>query len=210
VTTATKTSWQISGEYFENCNCDVVCPCEISPLGLMQSRPDRGFCDVFMVFHINEGRFGDTDLKGLNFAMAAHTPDAMGKGNWTVAAYIDNKSSTRQQEALGAIFTGAAGGPMSALAPLIGQSLGVKVVPINYQNMGKKRSVVIPNILNSTVQAVPALTPDAVIAYDNVHPLFPKELVQASGVDSTYNDYSFHWDNAGKNAHYASFNWSGS
>ncbi len=182
----------------------------VSTLGFLQARPDKGFCDVFMVFHINEGRFGDTDLKGLNFAMAAHAPGVMGKGNWAVAAYIDNKASTRQQEALGAIFTGAAGGPMSALAPLIGQNLGVKVVPITYQNMGKKRSAVIPNILNSTIQAVPALTPDAVITIDNSNALFPKDWIQAGGVSSTYNDYNFHWDNSGKAAAYASFKWSGS
>lgn len=205
-----KTSWQITGEYFESCNCDVVCPCEISPVGFIQGRPDKGYCDVFMVFHINQGHFGDTDLRGLNFAMAAHAPDVMGKGNWSVAAYIDNKASTQQQEALGAIFSGAAGGPPSALAPLIGKNLGVKVVPITYQNMGRKRNAAIPNVLNSTVEAVPALTPDAVIVLDNVHPLFPKGLVAAAGVSSTYNDYSFHWDNSGKNAHYAPFTWSGS
>ena len=24
-------NWQISGDYFENCSCDVVCPCLVSP-----------------------------------------------------------------------------------------------------------------------------------------------------------------------------------
>jgi hypothetical protein len=208
--TTKKPSWQIAGEYFENCNCDVVCPCVVSALGFMQAPPDRGFCDVLLVFHINEGRFGDTDLRGLNFIMAAHTPGVMGKGNWAVAAYIDDKASTPQQEALGAIFTGAAGGPFSALAPLISQNVGVKVVPINYQNMGKKRSAVIPNILNSTVQAIPALTPDGVVVVDNVYPLFPKDWVQAGGVATTYNDYNFHWDNSGRAAAYSTFKWSGS
>ena len=98
---------------------------------------------------------------------------------------------------------------MSALAPLIGHNLGAKVVPITYQNMGKKRSAVIPGILNSTIQAVPALTPDAVVVKNDVNPLFPKGWVQASGVQSTYKDYDFHWDNSGKCADYAPFRWSG-
>ena len=201
--------WSISGEYFENCNCDVVCPCEISPLGFFQARPDRGFCDVFLVFHINEGRFGDVDLAGLNFVIAAHAPGVMAEGNWTVAAYIDEKASPQQQEALGAIFTGAAGGPMSAIAPLIGQNLGAKVVPIIYQNEGRKRSVRIPGVLDSTIQAVPGATPDAVVVKKNANPLFPEEWVQASGVRSTYTDYEFRWDNTGKCADYAPFHWSG-
>ena len=25
-------SWEITGEYFENCNCDILCPCITSSL----------------------------------------------------------------------------------------------------------------------------------------------------------------------------------
>jgi len=28
--TATQTPWQLEGDYFENCNCDIVCPCLFS------------------------------------------------------------------------------------------------------------------------------------------------------------------------------------
>jgi hypothetical protein len=28
---STQTRWQLAGDYFENCNCDVVCPCLFSP-----------------------------------------------------------------------------------------------------------------------------------------------------------------------------------
>ncbi|MBI2859346.1 MAG: DUF1326 domain-containing protein [Chloroflexi bacterium] len=207
--TTQKTNWEISGEYFENCNCDVLCPCLVSPLGMLQARPTKGFCDVYFVFHINEGRYGDTNLAGLNVALAAHVPDAAIKGNWACAAYLDSKASPKQQEALGAIFTGAAGGPMSALAPLIGQMLGAKVVPITFQSEGKKRSATIPNILEAAVQAVPTLAPDAVITVDSGYPIVPKGLVAAYGVSSKYNDYNFHWDNTGKNSFYGAFKWSG-
>ena len=61
---------------------------------------------MYLVFHVNEGRFDGVDLAGLNFVIAAHTPGPMGLGDWTVAAYIDDKASPKQQESLGAIFTG--------------------------------------------------------------------------------------------------------
>lgn len=205
---STQTRWQISGEYFENCNCDVVCPCEVSPLGPMQARPTQGVCDVFLAFHVNEGRYGDVDLAGLNFVLAAHTPGPMAQGDWTVAAYIDDKASPQQQEALGTIFTGAAGGPMSAVAPLIGTNLGAKVVPITYKSEGRQRSVTIPNILDSTIQAVTGPNADQDVVKRNAHPLFP-ETVQAYGVSTTYTDYEFRWDNTGKCADYAAFRWSG-
>ncbi|TIT85362.1 MAG: DUF1326 domain-containing protein, partial [Mesorhizobium sp.] len=45
------TSWQLSGDYFENCSCDVVCPCLISTNAQLTSKPTQGACDVALVFH---------------------------------------------------------------------------------------------------------------------------------------------------------------
>ncbi|TIX61036.1 MAG: DUF1326 domain-containing protein, partial [Mesorhizobium sp.] len=146
------TSWQLSGDYFENCSCDVVCPCLISTNAQLTSKPTQGACDVALVFHIDTGKFGDVRLDGLNVAMIAHTPGPMADGNWTAAAYIDEQADDRQTEALGAIFTGAAGGPMAAFAPLISTNLGAKKVPIKYQVDGKKRSAEIAGVMQMAVE----------------------------------------------------------
>jgi hypothetical protein len=132
--------WHLSGDYFENCNCSVVCPCLVSKAPPLTSRPTEGVCDVGVIFHIENGRYGDVTLDGLNVALAIHTPGPMGEGNWAVGAYIDERADEKQTEALGAIFTGTAGGPMAAFAPLISKNLGVKKVPIAYRSDGKKRS----------------------------------------------------------------------
>ena len=102
-------------------------PVEIKPtdtVGLskaapLTSRPTEGVCNVPLIFHIESGRYGDIPLDGLNVALAVHTPGPMGEGNWSVAAYIGERANDKQTQALGAIFTGAAGGPMAAFAPLI-------------------------------------------------------------------------------------------
>lgn len=202
--------WSLNGEYFENCSCDVVCPCEISPQGFLQAMPDNGYCNVFFLFHINEGRYGIVDLSGLNVIMAARAEGPMAQGNWTAAVYLDERASPEQQQALGTIFSGSAGGAPSALAPLIGQNLGAKTAPIEYRNEGRKRSARIPNILDATIQAVPAATPDAVVIKLNANPMFPGEdWVQAYGVQSSYTDFDFRWDNTGKCADYAQFHWTG-
>jgi hypothetical protein len=203
-------SWSIDAEYFENCNCDVVCPCEISALGFLQARPDQGHCDVFLMFHINTGKFGDVQIDDLNVMLAARAPGPMIEGNWTAAIYLDERASGEQQQALGAIFGGAAGGPMGALAPLIGTNLGAKLVPIEYRNEGRRRSAHISNILDVTIEAVPSYKEDAVVIKQNANPLFEgSDWVQASGVSSSYRDYDFEWDNTGKCADYASFRWAG-
>src|SRR6185295_9721415 len=104
---ADEVKWQLSGDYFENCNCNVVCPCLVSKAAPLTSRPTEGVCNVPLIFHIDSGKYG-------NVALAIHTPGPMAEGNWSVAAYIDQRADAKQTEALGAIFTGAAGGPMAA------------------------------------------------------------------------------------------------
>jgi hypothetical protein len=202
--------WSISGEYFENCSCDVVCPCEISPGGFLTAMPDNGYCNVILVFHINGGRYGSVDLADLNVVMAARTTGPMIEGNWTAAVYVDERASAEQQEALGAIFGGAAGGPLGAVAPLIGNNLGAKLASIEYRNEGTKRSARINGVLDANIQAVPAAVPDAVVIKLNANPLFPGEdWVQAYGTQTTYTDHGFQWDNTGKCADYSLFRWAG-
>src|SRR5262249_47283681 len=127
---AAQTKWRLSGDYFENCNCEGVCPCLLSPAAPVTARPRPGGCDPAPVFHVDKGRYGEVALDGLNVAVIAHTPGRMADGNWTLGAYVDERANDDQAAALGAIFGGAEGGPMAAFAPLVGTHLGVKKVPI--------------------------------------------------------------------------------
>jgi hypothetical protein len=151
------TNWQLSGDYFENCNCSVVCPCLISPAPPLTSRPTEGVCDVALAFHIDKGSYGTVALDGLNLALIAHTPGPMADGNWTIAIYIDQRATDEQAVALGAVFGGAEGGPMAAFAPLIATNLGVSKVPITYRVTGKTRSAEIPGVMNMSVEPLPSL-----------------------------------------------------
>ena len=79
--------WQVSGEYMEACSCDSVCPCPTSGLA---ARPTKGSCDAGLVFRVDRGRYGDTTLDGLGFAVLLHTPGPMIEGNWTVGVIVDS------------------------------------------------------------------------------------------------------------------------
>jgi hypothetical protein len=111
--------WQLSGDYFENCNCAVVCPCVFSTKPLFQEKPTQGFCEVALAFHVEQGQYGDVTLDGLNAIVMARSPGTMSAGNWTAAVYLDERADERQRQALQTIFTGAGGGPLGGLAPLI-------------------------------------------------------------------------------------------
>ena len=124
--------WQLSGDYFENCNCDVVCPCLVSTQAPMTSRPSQGACEVAIAFHIDRGDYDGVSLDGLNVAVIGRAPGPMAEGNMTLAAYIDERADDRQMAAIEAIFGGSEGGPIAAFAPLVGEHLGARKVPIRY------------------------------------------------------------------------------
>ena len=62
-------------------------------------------------------------LDGLGFIVLGLTPEEMGKGNWSVGLVTDASATAEQRDAITAIASGAAGGPMAAgVAGLIGSS----------------------------------------------------------------------------------------
>src|SRR5688572_10317046 len=110
-------SWQVSGQYYETCSCDFVCPC--LP-GRMAVAPSKGSCTFAMAFQIEHGRYEATVLDGLGFIVLGFTPGAMARGNWVVGLVTDDRATSDQREALVAIASGAGGGPMAAVSGLVG------------------------------------------------------------------------------------------
>lgn len=206
---ANPVSWHLSGDYFENCSCSLLCPCLVSAAAPLTARPTEGFCNVPLVFHVESGRYGDVPLDGLNVFVIFHSPGVMADGDWLLATYVDERADDAQTEALTAIFTGAAGGPMAAFTPLIGKDLGVRKVPITFRIDGKTRSAQIPGILNMSVDPLPTMHPGGEMWTNLGHPVAPDAMVLAVGAScNTYSDHGMHWDNSGKNGLYAPIRWS--
>ena len=202
-------SWHVSGDYFETCSCDYLCPCIYTNLA---AQPSKGSCTVAMVFHIDTGKFANVVLDGLNFIVAAQTPGAMIDGKWSVGLILDERANQEQQQAMSAIASGQAGGPMAALGGLISNFLGVEVKPIHYRKNGKTRSVSVPGVLEQAVEAVSSpATPDEPMCIDKtMHPANPR-LALAKATNSQLSVFGLDWaDSSGKNnGHFAPFNWQG-
>ena len=196
--------WHLRGDYFENCNCDVLCPCIL--LGRL-AVPTSGHCDVGFAFHIDEGEFNDTLLSGLSFVVTAYTPGIMSAGNWSTAVYIDSRADQQQRNALGRILSGDIGGPAERWMPLTSNFLGTKYLPISYTAEGRTRSVRIPDIMDFNVEWIVSGSRTEPMRLENTgHPVH-SSLALARGTRSTYNDHGMSWDNTGKNGHYAPFDW---
>jgi hypothetical protein len=125
-------AWNIEGRYFENCSCEVPCPCTVS----LDLGADYDRCRAFLVFHIDSGEVDGVDVGGLTVAAVGDTPKVMSEGNWRLGVLIDDQASDEQAEKLGAVFGGELGGPMEALGPLVGEMLGSEKVPMEFSSDG--------------------------------------------------------------------------
>jgi hypothetical protein len=202
--------WQIKGEYLENCNCEVLCPCLLGPRGPgggAMARPTDGTCDVPVVFSIESGRFGAVSLDGTRAALAVHTPGAMGEGNWTVGIYVDARASTEQKQALESIFTGKAGGVMAGIARLVTTWLPTRALPIEFEKQGRKRAARIPDVLDVEIEGIEGRDGKSEVWLENLRHFVSSRLAAARATRSSYRDHGLVWNNTGRNGHYASFDW---
>jgi hypothetical protein len=151
-------TWQVSGQYYETCSCDFLCPCVVG--GLTVS-PTKGSCTFAMAFEVEHGTYGTVSLDGLGFIVLGFTPEAMGKGNWSVGLIVDERASAEQREAIAAVARGAAGGPMAALSALIGKFLGVQSAPIRFDRNGTKWSVKASDFVDMAAEGAKGINPDS-------------------------------------------------
>ncbi|MDQ3987291.1 MAG: DUF1326 domain-containing protein [Actinomycetota bacterium] len=98
------TTWRITGNYLELCNCDPGCGCNFRGF---PSSPE-GNCEALVAVQVEKGSFGDIDLAGSKVAWALWWPKAIHDGGGKGHAYVD-VSSDEQFEALATIYRGEAG-----------------------------------------------------------------------------------------------------
>jgi len=205
----TMPGWQIKGEYMETCNCTVLCPCIWSN---NTARPTEGDCKAAVALRIDKGSKDGVTLDGLSFIVMLHSPGPMAQGNFTVGLIVDERASEPQLEAIKAIASGAAGGPMAALAPAVGRFAGIERRPIQFEMSGLSRAVRAGDLIDQACEGLPSPTvPGQAIIVDNTaHPVNGR-LSLAKATRSRFNVFGIGWDDSTgtRNGHFAPFAWSG-
>jgi hypothetical protein len=197
-------AWHVSGTYFENCSCDVLCPCGASSLVLPA---DKERCQVVLAFNIESGEVEGLDVSGLTVVVVADTPAQMTDGNWRVGVVMDANASPEQGEALGAVFGGQKGGPMALLAPLIGEMLGLESAPIEYSNGGTTHRLRVGDLIELEVEDfVPEGASEPTKLVGVFHPA-NSTLTVARATKSQVNVFGLEFSNVGMNGHAAPFAW---
>ena len=135
----------------------------------------------------------------------------MSAGDWSVGLLVDDGASSEQVDALVKIATGAEGGPISNVAPLVGKILGVEQHPIEIDASGTRTSAKAGDVLDQANEGfVGADGSELTYAYNVPHPSNSR-LALAKATRSHLHAFGLDWDDVSgnNNGHFAPFDWSG-
>lgn len=196
--------WKLKGTVLIACNCDYGCPCNFNAL------PSHGHCEGGWSWHIADGAFGDAQLNGLNFAIAADWPKAIHDGNGEAAVFIDERANENQRAAIRMLVSGAVGGPWAILKNTWTKVHEPRYLPFDVEVADRKSRATIGDVFRleldpiknpvTGVEATPsAILPQGFIS-KNIALAASKLFQVADGV---------HYDHSGKYAALGPFDYSG-
>jgi hypothetical protein len=143
-------TWNLTGSYVETCSCELMCPCNLS----FDHGATYDFCRVTLAFDIREGDIEGTDITGRKVVLIADTPKVMTEGNWRLGVFIDEDATDEQLDKLVQVFGGQLGGPMGALAPLVGEVVGVERAAIEVDDDGLRHTVRVGDSIDFEIEDV--------------------------------------------------------
>jgi hypothetical protein len=198
VTQAAATVYSLEGSLIEACSCNVNCPCWIG------EDPDLGECFAIVAYGIDRGRIRDVDVSGLNLVLVCHIPGNVLAGNWEVVAFVDERGSEEQRNAMIEAFTGKLGGPLGDLwEALIGEVKGVEFMPITHEVEGGAGTLRIGDVVETDME--PYRGPDGSIttlqnSVFSTVPGSPAWIAKAGVNRVDLGQYGMSWEYSGRNA----------
>jgi hypothetical protein len=199
-------AWQLDGRYFENCSCEVVCPCTAS----LALGADYDHCRVALVFHVDSGEIEGVDVSDLTLVAVAETGKYMHEGNWKLGVLIDDRASDEQAEKLGAVFAGALGGPMGALSGLVTEQLGVERAPMELSSENGRHKLRVGDFGQVSVEDVIPFGLDAPARLSGIfHPAGSELTIAKAADDSEVTAFGRKFGGGGKSAFSHPFAWAG-
>ena len=204
-------NWQVKGDWFDACKCNIPCPCSFA------QTPTHGDCDGVMVWNIREGKYGDVAIDGLTVVAVCHFEgNAWAGAPVALGIYIDERADDKQREALQMIFGGKAGGWQAQFASLVNEMRGLEFAKINF---GLDRDlaswqVEVPGKVTAKGEALtgPTMRPGERAQLFNPpgSEVGPGSVVTwGSAVTNTVDAYGWKWNWAGRSSKHMPFDWTG-
>ena len=197
--------WTIKGELILNCNCTVFCPCVVS---LGKHPPTEGHCQAWSGVRIDSGSYGNEDLSGLNVGLMLEIPGNMGRGNWKVAAYIDERATDAQYDALLNIFSGKARGNTGLFSMLVGEFLGAERAPVVFETEGDERRLMVGKVIQGAVVPVEGKGGEDIVVTNTEYWMGP-DITVATATKGRVRAHGRVWDFDGRSAEICQIDWAG-
>lgn len=207
-------SWNLSGDWFDVCNCNIPCPCTFA------QTPSYGDCDSVLVYHIKRGRYGKVSLDGLNVLALSYFKGNIWGGNTkaSIAVFFDERASEEQRDGLNMIFTGKAGGFMAKFAKSIGEVRGLEYAPIKFE-IADDLSNWSAEIPGKVIVKGEALTGPMTPPGKRVQTFNPPGSEVGPGTVATWGtsvtdevnlpELHYEWKRSGKSSKHIAFDWTG-
>jgi hypothetical protein len=193
-----KSPYSMKGDQVEGCECSSVCPCVFAN--------DATFADCrgIMAYHIQEGRYGTTDLGGINFALVLlksgrNVPKTM--GTWEGVIIVGANASPEQKNGIVDVLSSNWG---KAFA-----KVDVRSEPIDFRKQGENFEVHVGK--TAVLKTTPLKGHDgkAPVIEHAAFSLIPV-LHCATTTENTYDDgKGLKWDFKERNSFYGSFDYRG-
>lgn len=196
-------SWKIRAKYYEACNCELGCPCNMSGF------PSHGFCEGAIAFEVISGERDGVDLAGVKVAEAVKWPGAIHEGNGVAAVWVD--ASPEQIEALVPILTAEDPGlPFEILAATVSEIKGPFTETVEIKDNDTDSSVRVGDVFDLQLQTF--MDPVSGEPHE-AHMVLPTGFIftDAKICTTSTNKVSvdgFGFDHAGKNGYYSEVEWS--
>jgi hypothetical protein len=127
--------WMMKGVLIIACNCEYGCPCNVN------GRPTTGKCEGGWTWQIEQGKYGEIKLDGLNVGLYANWPAAIHEGNGIATSLVDERADPQQREALSALVEGRAAGPWAIFRKTFKEVHGPHVVRYEVQTESRLPTV---------------------------------------------------------------------
>ena len=148
------TPWELKGRELVNCTCEYGCNCQFNAL------PDKGHCHAVAGILIEEGHYGDTPLDGLRISAIFKWPGAIHEGNGEAIAFVDERATDAQREALLKIMSGQDTAPFATMFAVYASTLSkfhdpvFTKIDLEIDVDARKGRLVVPGYLEMTGQPI--------------------------------------------------------
>jgi hypothetical protein len=208
---ATISKWQLVGDWFDVCKCNIPCPCEFA------QTPTFGDCDGILAWHVRKGTYGDIAVDGLNVIALGHFEGNLWAGAKAIMGiFIDERADARQRDALQMIFGGKVGGWPGQFAQSIGELRGIDFAPIEFEVAGDLATwrAAIPGKVEAKAEA---LTGPTTLPGQRVQTINPPGSEVGPNAVATWGTakvdradaFGFAWNRSGQSSKHIPFSWSG-